>query len=175
MKRYILSACVAVLVVSMGNGLFAQSAKETPKSAPAPTAPKADTKPAATPENPEGSLDPRSKALELAGAFTNDGFKIRDGYFKGVLEPNKPVLFEVNLYAGDQYWFCAGMTPADQPARKIGVAIYDETGKKIDAELYKEDNTGAAGIVAGNSGRYYVEVTLESGPKADYCFLYAYK
>lgn len=31
----------------------------------------------------ESDLSARSKALELAGAFSNDGYKIRDGYWPG--------------------------------------------------------------------------------------------
>jgi len=123
------------------------------------------------PDNSPG-LDPRSRTLQLAGAFTNDGFRIRDGYFSGTIEPNKPKLFEVNLYAGNQYWFCAGALP---PGKKLSVAVYDENGKKVDSEIWQDEGAAAAGIVAPNSGRYFVQVTMEEGQKTEYCFLYAYK
>ncbi|MEO8205145.1 MAG: hypothetical protein ABI615_03130 [Chthoniobacterales bacterium] len=184
MSRTILNICGAIILCTAGT-VFAQAVKDATSDKPAvktATLPANSDKallvasPTPTPEPAEGSIDPRSKALEVAGAFTNDGFKIRDGYYKGVIEPNKPQLFAVNLYAGNQYWFCVGTTPSDRPpARKIAVSIYDENGKKIESEPYQDENIGAAGIVAGNSGRYFVEVTLEAGQKTDYCFLYAYK
>ena len=54
----------------------------------------------------------RKTALDLAGAFSNDGFKIRDGHWCTELAPAKPQVIQVNLYAGNEYWFCAGATSA---------------------------------------------------------------
>ena len=66
--------------------------------------------------------------LDLAGAFSNDGFKMRDGHWSGTIKPHDHALIAVNLYAGNQYWFSAGAT---EPAKKIEVAVYDETGKLV--------------------------------------------
>ena len=52
----------------------------------------------------------RAVALDVAGAFSNDGFKLRDGHWAGTLAPNESKLLAVNLYAGNQYWFSAGAT-----------------------------------------------------------------
>jgi len=41
----------------------------------------------------------RKEALDLAGAFTNDGFKIRDGHWCGTIKPHEHALVAVNLYA----------------------------------------------------------------------------
>ena len=68
--------------------------------------------------------------LDLAGAFSNDGFKMRDGHWTGSLKPNENALVAVNLYAGNQYWFSVG---AVEPAKKIDVAVYDETGRRVPA------------------------------------------
>src|SRR5438874_712466 len=40
----------------------------------------------------------RAVALELAGAFSNDGFKLRDGHWAGTLGPNESKVIAVNLY-----------------------------------------------------------------------------
>ncbi|MEO6848234.1 MAG: hypothetical protein ABI443_11280 [Chthoniobacterales bacterium] len=169
-KSYLLS--IGILVFIAGSALQSQSTKPV---APAPTATVAPT---ASPDAAaESNIDPRSKALELAGAFTNDGFKIRDGYFTGTIDAKKPQIFALNLSAGNQYWFCVGAVPADQ---KLTVSVYDENGKKVDSEKYQDLSMAAAGIVAENSGRYFVYVALEDAPKAEaqkaeYSFLYTYK
>ena len=45
--------------------------------------------------------------LDLTGAFSNDGFKLRDGHWTGTIKPQERALIAVNLYAGNQYWFSA--------------------------------------------------------------------
>ncbi len=45
--------------------------------------------------------------LDLTGAFSNDGFKLRDGHWTGTIKPKERALIAVNLYAGNQYWFSA--------------------------------------------------------------------
>ncbi len=114
----------------------------------------------------------RSKVLELAGAFANDGYKIRDGYWSGVLEPGKPQILEVNLFAGNAYWVSAA---AMAPARKLSVSIFDENGRPMEGEIYQDGSTAAAGLVADASGRYFVRLELVEGEKADFCLVYSYK
>ena len=114
----------------------------------------------------------RSKALELAGAFSNDGYKIRDGYWSGEIEPGRPQFLEVNLFAGNEYWFSAAATP---PARKISVAVFDDTGKPVDYQVYEDGPVAAAGFLPTVSGRYFVKLTEVEGEKAQFCLLYSYK
>src|SRR5437868_7848640 len=110
--------------------------------------------------------------LDLAGAFSNDGFKMRDGHWTGSLKPNENALVAVNLYAGNQYWFSVG---AVEPARKIEVAVYDETGRRVQTELYNDGDKAAAGFTAASSGQYYVSVNLLEGTESTYCLVYSYK
>ena len=88
-------------------------------------------------------VNARKLALEVAGAFTNDGFKMRDGHWCGALKPHDLALIAVNLYAGNQYWFSVG---AIDPARKVAVNVYDETGKQVTTENYSEGEKAAAGF-----------------------------
>ncbi len=120
----------------------------------------------------EEDVSARSKALEIAGAFSNDGYKIRDGFWAGELEPNRPQILEVNLFGGNEYWFSAAAVP---PARKIAVAVFDETGKPVDFQTYDNGNMGAAGFAPDISGRYFVKLTLLEGEKSQFCLLYSYK
>ncbi|HRJ71778.1 MAG TPA: hypothetical protein PLS03_06105 [Terrimicrobiaceae bacterium] len=120
----------------------------------------------------ETDLSARSKALEIAGAFSNDGYKMRDGYWSGEIEPGKGRFLEVNLFAGNEYWFSAAATP---PARKLSVAVFNEKGKPVAVETYEDGPAAAAGFIPEVSGRYFVRVLLLDGEKSQFCLLYSYK
>lgn len=120
----------------------------------------------------EAEAPARSAALELAGAFSNDGYKIRDGYFFTELEPGKSAVVEVNLFAGNEYWFCAAGVA---PARRLAVKVYGEDGKPVEQQSYEDGANAAAGVVAEVSGKYFVRITLAEGEKSPVCFLYCYK
>ena len=123
-----------------------------------------------------GDTDPevqaRKDALDLAAAFSNDGFKVRDGYWCGVVKPHDHSLVAVNLYAGNQYWFSAGTT---EPAKKIAVSVYDETGKQVTTDSYDNGERAAAGFAPSNSGQYFVSVDLLEGEQSSFCLVYSYK
>lgn len=114
----------------------------------------------------------RAVALELAGAFSNDGFKIRDGHWVGTLAPNESKLIAVNLYAGNEYWFSAGAT---EQAKKLTVEVFDETGAPVTTQIFNSGTKAAAGLPVTNSGQYFVRVRLAEGEAAGVCFLYSYK
>jgi hypothetical protein len=110
--------------------------------------------------------------LDLAGAFSNDGFKIRDGHWSGTIKPQESKLIAVNLYAGNQYWFSAA---AAGSVKKIEIAVYDEGGNLVTTENYSEGERAAAGFSPTNSGQYYVLITLVEGDQSTFCFIYSYK
>ena len=114
----------------------------------------------------------RKAALAVAGAFANDGFKVRDGHWCGQVKPHDHALVAVNLYAGNQYWFSAGATT---PAKKIAVSVYDETGKRVTTEGYDAGEKAAAGFAPANSGQYFVSVDLVEGQEGSFCLIYSYK
>ena len=117
-------------------------------------------------------VEARKNALEVAGAFTNDGFKMRDGHWCGMLRPHEMALVAVNLYAGNQYWFSIG---ALEPANKIAVNLYDEAGKQVPTEKYDSVGKAAAGFSPASSGQYFVAVDLLEGAESNYCLVYSYK
>ena len=120
----------------------------------------------------ETDASARSKALELAGAFSNDGYKIRDGFWAGEIEPGRPQFLEVNLFAGNEYWFSAAATP---PARKIAVSVFNEKGKPVEFQTHEDGAVAAAGFTPGISGRYFVKLASVEGEKSQFCLLYSYK
>ena len=117
-------------------------------------------------------VEARRVALDVAGAFTNDGFKLRDGNWTGSVAPGKGQIIQVNLYAGNQYWFTLGATPT---AKKVLVTIYDETGKPVESDPYQEVSVAAAGFSPQVSGSYFVKVEELEGKPAAFCLVYSYK
>lgn len=114
----------------------------------------------------------RRVALELAGAFANDGFKLRDGHWTGTLAPGESKVIAVNLYAGNEYWFSAGAT---DKAKKILLEVFDETGAPVAGEKFDSGTKAASGVSVENSGEYFIRVRLAEGDAAGVCFVYSYK
>jgi hypothetical protein len=120
----------------------------------------------------DAEINARKNALDVAGAFTNDGFKLRDGHWCGTLKPADRSLIAVNLFAGNQYWFSVGTT---DPAKKIAVNVYDETGKLLTTEHYDGGDRAAAGYSPSDSGQYFVSIDLLNGAASSFCLIYSYK
>lgn len=119
----------------------------------------------------DAEVQARKDALDVAGAFANDGFKIRDGHWCGAVKPHERALVAVNLYAGNQYWFSAA---AAEPS-KIAVNVYDETGKQVTTESYNNGERAASGFSPAISGQYFVSVNLVEGDGGSFCLVYSYK
>lgn len=125
----------------------------------------------AEPENND-EVSARKVALDLAGAFSNEGFKIRDGHWAGLVTPHDHALVAVNLYAGNQYWFSAG---GSEKAKQLAVEVYDENGKKMPTEDYNTGGQAAAGFAPSNSGQFFVSIGLVEGEPSTLCLVYSYK
>jgi hypothetical protein len=110
--------------------------------------------------------------LDLTGAFSNEGFKLRDGHWAGKIKPSERALIAVNLYAGNQYWFSAA---ANTKAKKIAIDLYDENGKPLVTESYNEGEKASAGYTPTTSGQYFVAVSLLEGEQTTFCVVYSYK
>ena len=120
----------------------------------------------------DAEVQARKEALDVAAAFSNDGFKTRDGHWCGIVKPHDHSLVAVNLYAGNEYWFSASATA---PAKKIAVSVYDETGKQVTTESYDNGEKAAAGFAPPSSGQYFVSVDLVEGEASSFCLVYSYK
>ena len=119
-------------------------------------------------------VEARKVALELAGAWSNDGFKIRDGHWSGEVKPGERAVVAVNLYAGNEYWFSVG---SDEKAAKFAVQLFDEMGKPLAGEDYQGDATAAAGFSPTISGQYFVSIAdaPREGNPGTFCLVYSYK
>jgi hypothetical protein len=123
--------------------------------------------------NTDSEVDARKAALELAGAFQNDGFKIRDGHWTGQLTRGEQTLVAVNLYAGNQYWFSVA---AEGGPKNFTVHLYDEAGKPLATENYEDEQKAAAGFAPTVSGQYFVGIGPVEGEAAGtFCLVYSYR
>ena len=114
----------------------------------------------------------RKLALDLAGAFANDGFKVRDGHWTGAIKKGERAVVAVNLYAGNEYWF--SVAAADK-APKFSVGLYDENGRPVVTEDFAEDEKAAAGFSPTISGQYFVSIAANEGDTGTFCLVYSYK
>ncbi len=126
----------------------------------------------------DAEVSAHKTALDLAGAFGNEGFKLRDGVWSSLFEKGKSHVIQVNLYAGNQYYFSLG---AALPAKRVTMSVYDETGHPVDAALSDEGLPVASGAAAVTgfspdaSGPYFIKVEELEGEPAAFCLLYSYK
>lgn len=127
--------------------------------------------PAPSPE-PLPSAALRVRLSDLTGALSNDGFKSRDRVWSGKVKPGQPQRLAVNLFRGNQYWFCAAVDPEIESPR---VRVFGPDGQAVEAARHTEPGLAAAGVTAGATGEYFVEVETSSGPASDFCFLYLFK
>ena len=124
------------------------------------------------PAQTDEEVEAHKLVLDLTGAFSNEGFKVRDGHWTGTIKPQERAIVAVNLYAGNQYWFSAA---ANTKAKKISVDVYDESGKPVVAETYNSGDKASAGFSPTNSGQYFVSVGLLEGEATAFCLVYSYK
>lgn len=120
----------------------------------------------------DGKVDSRRNALDLAGAWANDGFKIRDGRWTGTIESGGSKLVRVNLFAGNQYWFTFAGSAS---AVKVAVAIHDESGVPVKFEHFENGGRAAAGFAPETSGPYIVRMRSLEGPRGEFTLLYSYR
>jgi len=127
--------------------------------------------PAVARADSDAEVAAHQSVLDLAGAFTNDGFKLRDGDYAGTLKAGQAAIVQVNLYAGNQYWFSAATS---DPKIMISINLYDETGKLLKTDPYANGNRTATSFAPETSGPYYVRIAA-AGAAATYCLVYSYK
>lgn len=123
-------------------------------------------------EESDSEVEARKVALDLAGAFANEGFKLRDGHWSGPIQQGESAIVAVNLYAGNQYWFSVG---ASEGAKNVTVQLYDEDGKPVTTDGYDEGDQAAAGFSPTVSGQYFVEIKPAESAAKSYCLVYSYK
>ena len=120
----------------------------------------------------DSEVEARKVALDLAGAFANDGFKVRDGHWTGSVKKGDRALVAVNLYAGNEYWFSVA---AASKGQKVALDLYDENGQPVPTEDFVQDERAAAGYSPTISGQYFVSIAAPEADSGTVCLVYSYK
>lgn len=126
----------------------------------------------ASPASGDAAVTCRRAALELAGAWANDGFRIREHTWTGTLPAGKPALARVNLLAGNRYWFTAATNAA---STTLAVDIFTAGGLPVAAELHRDGPLAAAGFAPAESGTYLIAVSESRGTPVPFCLVHSYK
>ncbi len=126
----------------------------------------------APPVSGDAAVTCRRAALELAGAWANDGFRTRDRSWTGTLPTGKPALVRVTLFAGNRYWFSAATNAA---STALAVAIYNDRGTPFTCDTFHDGPLAAAGFAPPVSGSYIVSISESRGTSVPFCLVYSYK
>lgn len=130
-----------------------------------------DPSPSPSPE-PLPSATLRVRLSDLTEALSNEGFKSRDRVWSGRVKPGESQRLAVNLFRGNQYWFCSAVDPEIESLR---VTVFGPNGEAIETVPHSEPGLAAAGVTAEVTGQYFVEVETSSGPATEFCFVYLFK
>ena len=128
--------------------------------------------PAPSPSSPSAEQDLRPRLYDVAGAIGNEGFKLRDGFWSGVLQGSKTHRLAVNLFAGNQYWFCAA---SSSPAETPSLSLRNTEGKAVEAETFERNGIFAVGVTPPATGRYVLDLKGTERGSRDFCVLYLFK
>jgi hypothetical protein len=140
-----------------------------PASAQQPEPPQ--TKPAPLDWN-QAALSPRSHALEVAAEGKSQGYAMRDGFWSGTLEKGQPVVLAVHLFAWNDYRFTAAHL---EPGSRIRLSIFDRWGNAAGGQESTGETSATADFSAVRSDRYYIQLELTEGDKAQASMVYSYK
>jgi hypothetical protein len=128
--------------------------------------------PATTSAEKSETPDLRPRIYDLAGALGNEGFKVRDGAWSGSLQGAKSRRLTVNLFAGNQYWFCGATSASGETPSLV---LRDPSGQPAEIVRFEKDGIVAAGVTAAATGRYVLEIKGSSPGTREFCLLYLFK
>mgnify|MGYP002628601854 CR=1 FL=1 len=115
---------------------------------------------------------PRTRALNNIRQFRSEGYQVRDGYWTGVLTRGQPLVLDLHLFSGNNYWFSAASCDASTLLR---ISLFDSKGNPAGSEPVAEPGRATALISVARSGRYFLRLEMTEGDKAETSVVYSYK
>ena len=125
-----------------------------------------------SPASGDAAVTCRRAALDLAGAWANDAFRLREHTWTGTLPAGKPALARVTLLAGNRYWFTAATNAA---STTLAVQVFTERGTPVAAETHRDGPVAAAGFAPATSGTYMLAISESHGTAVPFCLVTSYK
>jgi hypothetical protein len=116
-------------------------------------------------------LQARQRAMRLAGAFANEGYKLRDGAWSFHLASGEPRVLAVFLFQGNEMWFSAAGAAAEARPQ---LHLFDCTGQPVPAKTFHHDGLAALGLVVPKTGMFYLGVST-AGDATPFSLVTSYK
>ena len=115
---------------------------------------------------------PRSRALENIRPFRSEGYHVRDGYWTGVLKRGEPLILDLHLFSGNDYWFSAANC---DESTILQLSLFDSKGNPAGSAPVAEAGRATSAISVVRSGRYFLRLEMTTGDKAETSMVYSYK
>jgi hypothetical protein len=122
---------------------------------------------------PDEAHEARVNAIEMAHAFTDESFIVRDGFWRTRLAPNEEVVCALQLFAGVDYWICLG---SGTPEAQLQMGLFTSAPRPVAVlERVQEPSRAAIKVRPRTSGLFYLKVRNNHGQAARVCVTYCYK
>lgn len=109
----------------------------------------------------------------MALAFTDEGYIVRDGFWRTRLAPNEEVVCTLQLFAGVDYWICLG---SGTPDAQLQMGLFTSAPRPVAVlERVQEPTRAAIKVRPRRSGTFYLKVRCIQGQAARVCVTYCYK
>jgi hypothetical protein len=118
--------------------------------------------------------DAHSAALEAAQSAVEDGFKIRQEYWKGKVTSGQQKMVKHQLFKDSAVWFWLGS--ADE-GHKLEIEIYDAKGVKVASEKKSGKDFAALKLTPPKTGTYLIVFKITGRPdeQLDWALVYGWK
>ena len=99
--------------------------------------------------------------LEAIKGHVEEGFTIREEYWKGELEPGGKKLIRHQLFRGNEYWFWMATSI---PGCEMKLEVYDAEGASVTLERSATGNVRGVRVTPAQTGSYYILLQISPTP-----------
>lgn len=123
-----------------------------------------------------------SAIMEAVAGHIEDGFTIREEYWKGQLESGGKKLIRHQLFRGNEYWFWLATSA---PGCELKLEVYDAEGTSVTLERSTTGTVRGVRVTPAQTGSYYILVQISRSPSeqtskvpvqlSDWALVYGYR
>jgi hypothetical protein len=134
------------------------------------------------PAAPASVEEAHAAIMEAITGHVEDGFTIREDYWKGQLEPGGKKLIRHQLFRGNEYWFWLS---TGIPGCEMKLEVYNAEGTSVTLERSSTGNVHGVRVTPAQTGSYYVlvQISLPKGEQTkkapvqsiDWALVYGYR
>jgi len=118
--------------------------------------------------------DAHQFAMEAALEAVEEGFVVAESFWGGACDDGERVAVRHQLFKGHEYWFWFGV---ENDEAEIRLAIYDESGRRVDIEGKRGDYWAAARVNPPATDSYVILFSVGSaaGEEVHWALAYGYR